>query len=767
MKKYNLKYKNPATTWYDALPIGNGKIGAMIFSGIKKEKIGLNLDTLWSGYGNYKGKNIEPFIWNEVKKSLINKDYDKAEKIIKDEVLCDWTDGFLPAGDINISFDDISENTSQYSRELSINEAIHKLNFVSEDKIYTRETFTSFDKNVLIIKLSAKDEHSYIPFSFSINMTNKLKHKYEYYGNEKIFLTGIAPSYVAPNYFDCNEPIKYEDGKGIKFALGLKIIQDSGKISNINNKLVVSSNGETYIIFSGSTDFDLHKEYKSKVWEDINEAEEITYNNLKLQHITKYKEFFDRVELTLSDESFSENKQTLELFNNFENKSPYLYELMFHYARYLMISSSMEGSECANLQGIWNKDIRPPWSSNYTVNINTQMNYWFTESVNLPECHMPLFDLMERAKKQGEKTAKNMYNSNGWVTHHNIDIWGHSTPVGKGSDYDLPQSFAMWQMSSGWLCRHLWEHYLHSLDINFLKDRAYPLIKGAVDFYMDNIVEINGQCGLIPSTSPENIFIAEDEKKHALSYFSSMDIGILKDLFSYYLEMCEILNIKEDKRVKSTLEKLPDFKINNNGCFSEWYFDYKEDDEHHRHVSHLYGLYPANIIYDNNILLEAAKNSLNRRGDEGTGWAIAWRACLWARLKDGDRAFSLLTKQLKLTREDKIMMLGGGTYPNLFCAHPPFQIDGNFGFAAAVVEMLVQSHSEHIELLPALPHCWKNGEIKGLILRGGYKISFKWKDYKVIKFNIISKNYGKVKIKFNNTIKELSLTSNKTYEWIT
>ncbi len=764
MKEYSLKYKSSAKTWFEALPLGNGKLGAIVFSGIKEERIGLNLDTLWSGDGHYKGKEVEQSTWSEVHKSLIAKDYTRAEELVKDEVLCDWTEAFLPAGDIGIYFDGILDDVSEYKRELSLDEAVHSLSFVSAGKKYTREMFTSLDENVLVIKLSVKEGGSYCPFSFTINMTSQLKYEYEDCSDESIVLTGRAPVYAAPDYLPSDEPIRYEDDRGMRFALGLKLIQDGGNVRKKDDRLVVSSEGVSYIIFSGNTDFHLGEAYKNKTLEDIDRAVNLGYENLKSRHIAKYRELFSRVELSLSKGNESEKDETLDLFEQVDKKDTYLYELMFHYARYLMISSSMEGSEAANLQGIWNKDIRAPWSSNYTVNINTQMNYWFSESVNLPDCHMPLFDLLDRASLHGERTAKEMYNSSGWVSHHNIDIWGHSTPVGRGSVDELPQVFSMWQMSSGWFCRHLWEHYLHSLDKDFLRDRAYPLIKGAVDFYLDNLVEVDGRCGLIPSTSPENIFVAEDGKSHAMSYFSTMDIAILKELFSYYIEICEILGVEEDARLRSAFKKLPDFQITSKGCLAEWYFDYEEKDEHHRHVSHLYGLYPASLICDDDHLLESAKNSLNRRGDEGTGWAIAWRACLWARLKDGNRTLSLLSKQLNLTREERIMVLGGGTYPNLFCAHPPFQIDGNFGFAAAVVEMLVQSHAGYIDILPALPDAWTDGEAKGLILRGGYEADFKWRDGRLTEFKIRAKKDGKLRIKIDSEIKEVYLEAGKEYE---
>ena len=382
------------------------------------------------------------------------------------------------------------------------------------------------------------------------------------------------------------------------------------------------------------------------------------------------------------------------------------------------------------------------------MNINTEMNYWIAESTGLSDFHKPLFDLLAKLSKRGEETAKKMYGARGWVSHHNVDLWGHSTPVGLGASDENPSVYGLWQMSGGWLCRHLFEHYLYELDENFLRETAYPIIDGAVKFYLDYLTEIDGYLVTIPSTSPENYFVGERGGVHALTYASTMDISIIKELFTNYLRIQDILGIERDNDVESALTKLPPFKISKTGSLCEWLLDYNENDINHRHVSHLYGLYPGNLIKGDK-LKKACKTTLDRRGDDGTGWCIAWKACLYARLKDAESAFHLLRNQLRLTTEENIMVTGGGTYPNLFCAHPPFQIDGNFGFAAAVIEMILQRDEERIDILPAIPKTFNTGFVRGIRAKGGYSLNINWVDGVVTNLALRAIKPSKIKLCFN------------------
>ncbi len=760
MRSLELVYSDATDNWFSALPLGNGFIGAMVFGGTQKEKISMNLDSLWSGDGHYKGKYVSANTWDTIKNSIVNSELLSAKKSIEDEVLCDWTECFLPAGNILFDFDNVNK-INDYKRTLSLNDAMVFISFKSDGITYEREMFTSMAENVFAIKLSAKKDNKLIPFDFSISMDSQLNYECNVSNNE-IIINGKAPSYCAPNYFDTENPIKYEDGKGIKYNMVIRVLSNSVTVNENNKSLSVNSDGECFIYFSGNTNFIEGDNYIEKTRLDIYNSISINYTQLKERHIKKYRQYFYAFDFTLN--SIDKYNDTKKLLCGFNGEDNYLYELMFHYSRYLMIASSSNGSECSTLQGIWNKDIRAPWSSNYTVNINTQMNYWFVESVGLGECHNALFKLIERTYKTGQVTAKDMYNSDGWVSHHNIDIWGHSTPVGLGSSDDNPCSYSMWQMSSGWLCRHLWEHYLYTLDKDFLKNFAYPIISSAVGFYINNLKNVDVFLGLIPSTSPENVFVLEDGNKYAISYFTTMETSILKELFNYYIKMCNLIDVKEDYRVHDVLKKLPDFKISEKGYLQEWYFDYKESDDKHRHVSHLYGLYPSNIIKeDEHELIKACKKTLKRRGDCGTGWSMMWKACLYARLKDGEKCKLLLDKQLCYTNEERVLMSGGGTYCNLFCAHPPFQIDANFGFAAAVVEMLVQSHNNKLEFLPALPYSWATGKVENIILRGGYRASFSWNDRKITILKIVSKFNKKVNIKYNGREETVYFDENMTF----
>lgn len=445
--------------------------------------------------------------------------------------------------------------------------------------------------------------------------------------------------------------------------------------------------------------------------------------------------------------------QQMKAFEKGENTSEFA-TLLFHYARYLMICSSKPGTQAANLQGIWNNQMRAPWSSNYTVNINTEMNYWMAESCNLGDCHTALFELIDRTVEKGKITAQKLYGLEGWVSHHNIDIWGNSDPVGKYAQDGSPCQYALWPMSSAWLCRHMWEHYCYTLDGDFLKDRAYPVIREAVRFYLGYLTEYDGYLVTCPSTSPENCFLDRKGEKHSVTFASTMDISILKELFATYLQICKILKVDVlEKETEFALKKLPPFKIGHDGQLQEWYRDYRETDIHHRHVSHLYGLYPGNVIKETDQeLKKACEISLNRRGSQGTGWCMVWKASLWARLKNGEKAFELLKNQVNLTHTTELDMSGGGIYPNLFCAHPPFQIDGNFGFAAAISEMLLQSQNNDIELLPAIPEQWKRGQIKGIKARGGYTVDFSWKNGKVYYIKISALKEGNVIVRYNGQI---------------
>ena len=735
MNELSLVFDRPAEAWNEALPLGNGSMGAMSYGRLRKEKVELNLDTLWSGTGRDKENKNTDVDWEFLHQKIFDGEYEEAEAYCKENILGDWTESYLPAGNLYIDTNvpELKEHGS-YQRQLSLRDALEQVVYRQDGQVYQREFFTSMSEPVMALHYKAD---AYSNLELHISLDSQIRHACSAFGTNGLVLEGQAPIYVAPPYYSCEHPIVYEGGKGTQFVIGLSVQAPKGCVCQKDNTLLVTAENDVYIYLSGITDFQSQDSYLARKKQMLERICNLSYPQLKESHQKAYEAYFDRMDLTLNP----------GVQNDLVIK-------MFHYARYLMIASSKPGTQCANLQGIWNHDLRAPWSSNYTVNINTEMNYWMAEKANLSDCHEPLFDLVERTASRGKKTAKEVYHLNGWVSHHNLDIWGHSSPVGHFGQDENPCTYSMWPMSSGWLCWHLWEHYRYTLDKDFLREKAFPLIRGAVEFYLGYLVPYERYLVTVPSTSPENTFTAPDQGAHSVTFGSTMDNSILKELFGNYLKACEILGITElTDKVKAALEKLPPFKRGKGGQLQEWFLDYPEVDVHHRHVSQLYGL----IHREDEELLAACRVALDRRGDEGTGWCMAWKACLWARLGDGERALKLLKNQLHVTREENCSLVGGGTYPNMLCAHPPFQIDGNFGFAAAVLEMLVQYQDDRILFLPALPKEWKDGKIRGLKAPGGITIDFAWKDGRITEYSLKSLTDTVRTLLYNGTEKEITL----------
>lgn len=747
MDRLALIFDKPAEAWNEALPLGNGTMGAMSYGRFQNERIELNLDSLWSGNGRNKenpNKNVD---WDLFRKHIFAGDYQGAENYCKENVLGDWTESYLPAGTLSINVKEpIQNGNSFYRRELCLTNATEKIEFCQDDLIYQREFFVSMSEPVMAIHYHTSPNCN---LEMSITLESEIKHKSAFFAENGIILEGQAPIYVAPPYYSCEVPVVYEEGQGIRFAIGLYVQTNGGNVYQQADKLFINTPNDVYIYVSGVTDFKQKELFFSKRNCMMENIQHIQYEKQKKAHMDVYANYFDRMHLDIN--YTPDNELALK---------------MFHYARYLMICSSVPGSQCTNLQGIWNHHMRAPWSSNYTVNINTEMNYWMAEKANLSDCHMPLLELIERTSKKGEKTAQDVYHLAGWVSHHNLDIWGHSSPVGQFGQDENPCTYSMWPMSSGWLCCHLWEHYCYTLDEAFLKKKAFPIIQGAVEFYLGYLVPYKGYYVTAPSTSPENTFLAPDMTTHGVTFASTMDISILRELFGLYLKACEILGVEDfTNAVKNVLQKLPPYKIGKEGQLQEWFYDYPEADINHRHISHLFGLYPGNQIHkENEPLIEACRTSLERREDKGTGWCMAWKACLWAKLGDGNHALTLLKNQLRLTREEACSLVGGGIYPNMLCAHPPFQIDGNFGFAAAVLEMLVQYEEQKIVFLPALPDEWKDGMAEGVKAPGNITLNFKWKEKRVTEINLKSPIDAKLVILYNGMEEEIVLNAGSSYQ---
>ena len=760
-----LFYNQPARNWNEALPLGNGSIGAMLFGGINGERIDFNLDTLWSGEGKSKMNLSDQKNWQDIRTAILEGEYGKAEEHIQEHILGDWSESYLPLATLVVEKgkDQIREDVETYRRGLDLSQALYNQSYIEEGIRYEQEAFCSIEDGVFVLKWEASKKKLDIKLKLSSLLQTQIKVDQD----GLLMLTGHAPIYVAPNYYHCEKPIVYAEGKGIAYAMGM-CVQTTGCVTYEEDTIHITEADEIVLISTAISNLKKEEGYRpeNNVRDILNKVKQVGYQHLKTRHIRTYQSYFNRMQLELGDvQTQQPTDERLRLFHEQNYTDLALIALLFNYGRYLMISSSLPGTLAANLQGIWNSELRAPWSSNYTLNINTQMNYWPVEITNLSACHRPLIELIKQLSETGRKVAQELYGLEGWVSHHNTDAWAMATPVGQYEQNCPPVCYAFWPMGSGWLCRHLWEHYLFNLDESFLRQEAFPIIKEAVRFYTGYLVPYENYYVTLPSTSPENTFKLGENQAYAATVASTMDIAILKELFEIYETICGILDEKDAllDQVKAIKEKLPPYCIGKHGQLQEWLIDFEESDPHHRHISHLYGLYPGNQITPEHTpeLAKACETTLARRGDAGTGWSLAWKINLWARLKKGERAFDCIKKQLTYIGTEGIRMGGGGTYANLLCAHPPFQIDGNFGFTAGICELLVQSHTEIIELLPALPQEWASGSIKGLKARGGYTLDFCWQAHKVVQVTVYSIKHATCTLKINGEIYTLKCEKEK------
>lgn len=748
-----LWYKQEAKHWVEALPLGNGRMGAMVYGNPVNEVVSLNEDTLWSGYPRDTNNHEAHKYLKSAQELVLQGKLNEAQSYIEKNMLSKFTQTYLPFGDISLDFLGLNkEEITDYKRELSLDNAMTTTTYNIGGIVYTQQMYISNPANCMVIKLSADKKQS---ISVKTSFVSQLRYESDAH-NDRIVINGICPSQVRPSYVESENPIVYEDDdhkKGISFASKIVVDNIDGEIKAEDNAIVVQNASEVYIkifIRTSFNGYDKHpyldgKDYISDCNNDILLASKQSYDQLLAEHIADYQRYYKRVELSFEKNDFDEVPTDVRLieFQKTQNDSC-LYELIFNFGRYLLISSSREGTQPANLQGIWNKELQAPWSSNYTVNINTQMNYWPALSCNMLEMQQPLNKLIEELRDTGAKTAKYHYNANGITAHHNVDLWRLSNPVGE--DREGSAGYACWPMSYGWLCRHLFEQYEYNLDIDFLRDKAYPAILGATQFYVDMLVaDENGYLCIIPSNSPENTFIYEG-KRCNISKNTTMSTAIVKEVFTNFIKCCELLGITGEllDTVKAKIEKLYPYEIGSQGQLLEWDKEYEEPEIQHRHISHLYGLYPANEInpYKSEELVKACKRTLEIRGDVGTGWSLGWKINVWARMLDGDHALKLLKRQLSFVDQNRTdYMNGGGTYMNLFDAHPPFQIDGNFAATAGVNEMLLQSYDDRVLILPALPSELPNGYIKGLCAKGGITANIYFKDGKLEKaeINVINK----------------------------
>jgi alpha-L-fucosidase 2 len=762
-----LWYRQPAEDWTEALPVGNGRLGAMVFGKVQGELIQLNESSLWSG-GPIK-TNINPDAakyLQQVRTALLKEeDYEKAIALTK-KMQGLFTESYLPMGDLTIQQQFNDTVATAYHRELNIKDAVATTSFTIDGTKFVREIFSSAPDQVIIIRIRS-DKPGKINLkvaALSLLHANMLR-------NEKndLILRGKAPSHVDPSYYNANKnPVVYEDStncNGMRFEVIVRPLIKGGSINTDTSGIHVREASEVLLFVSAATSFNGFNKCPDKEGIDehakaylfLSKAISKSYQTLLNRHLADYHKFYNRVSFNLTDTAENQNQllpSDKRLIGYTEGAyDPGIETMYFQYGRYLLISSSRPGSNPANLQGIWNKELRAPWSSNYTININTQMNYWPAEVTNLSEMHKPLFELIKELSITGKTTAKEFYNMQGWVAHHNTDIWAVTNPVGdKGKG---EPRWANWMQGGNWLCQHLWEHYQFTRDKKFLHETAYPIMKEAAIFCMDWLVEdSNGFLVTAPSVSPENVFMYAKGKESDVSVASTMDVSIIWDLFNNLIEASEVLKTDAAFRkiISEKKNKLFPLKIGKRGNLQEWNKDWDDVEVHHRHVSHLFGLHPGRQIAPLSTpeFASAAKKTLEIRGDEGTGWSKAWKINFWARLLDGNHAYLLIRDLLHATGERGYNYSGGGgTYPNFFDAHPPFQIDGNFGGTAGMAEMLLQSHLNEIHLLPALPDAWKEGQVKGLRARGNIEVSMSWKNNRLKTATLKAFGAGKYRIRTN------------------